>query len=72
MQDWSKYVERPYQVVLEEQKAEGYQMVGDDLIGCNRNADLQKGDAIIRLVCGTFDLDDFDEKLKDIESLRAG
>ena len=42
MQDWNKYVERPYQEVLEELKAEGYQV---------RNVDLQKGDARIRLVC---------------------
>ena len=31
MQDWNKYVERPYQEVFEELKAEGYQVVGDDL-----------------------------------------
>ena len=44
MQDWSQYIERPYQEVLEELKAEGYQVVGDDLIACYRNVDLQKGD----------------------------
>ena len=51
MQDWNKYVERPYQEVLEELKAEGYQVVSDGLIACYRNVDLQKGDARIRLVC---------------------
>ena len=47
MQDWSQYIERPYKEVLEELKAEGYQVVGDDLIACYRNVDLQKGDARI-------------------------
>lgn len=42
MQDWSKCVEKPYQEVLEELKAEGYQVVGDDLIACYRNVNLQK------------------------------
>ena len=27
MQDWSQYIGRPYQEVLEELKAEGYQVV---------------------------------------------
>ena len=27
MQDWGQYIERPYQEVLEELKAEGYQVV---------------------------------------------
>jgi hypothetical protein len=67
MQDWSQYIERPYKEVLEELKAEGYQVVGDDLIACYRNFDLQKGDARIQLVCVPFDLDDFDEKLNDEE-----
>jgi hypothetical protein len=67
MQDWSQYIERPYKEVLEELKAEGYQVVGDDLIACYRNFDLQKGDARIQLVCVPFDLDDFDEKLNDKE-----
>ena len=67
MYDWSKYIERPYQEVLEELRAEGYQVVGNDLIACYRNVDLQKGDARIRLVCVPFDLDDFDEKLNDEE-----
>lgn len=42
MQDWSKCVEKPYQEVLEELKAEGYQVVSDGLIACYRNVDLQK------------------------------
>lgn len=67
MQDWSQYIERPYKEVLEELKAEGYQVVGDDLIACYRNFELQKGDARIQLVCVPFDLDDFDEKLNDKE-----
>lgn len=67
MQDWSQYIERPYQEVLEEMKAEGYQVVGDDLIACYRNVDLQKGDARIRLLCTPFDLDEFEEKLNDKE-----
>ena len=67
MQDWNKYVERPYQEVLEELKAEGYQVVSDGLIACYRNVDLQKGDLKIRLVCASFDMDDFDEKLNDKE-----
>ena len=32
MQDWSKCVEKPYQEVLEELKAEGYQVVSDGLL----------------------------------------
>ena len=67
MQDWGQYIERPYQEVLEELKAEGYQVVGDDLIACYRNVDLQKGDFKIRLVCAPFDMDDFDGKLNDKE-----
>jgi hypothetical protein len=67
MQVWGQYIERPYKEVLEELKAEGYQVVGDDLIACYRNVDLQEGDARIRLVCVPFDLDDFDEKLNDKE-----
>ena len=67
MQDWSQYIERPYQEVLEELKAEGYQVVGDDLIACYRNVDLKKGDLKIRLVCAPFDLDDFDGNLNDKE-----
>ena len=65
---WSKCVERPYQEVLEELKAEGYQVVGDDLIACYWNVDLKKGDARIRLVCVPFDLDDFDGNLNDKEN----
>ena len=67
MQDWGLYIERPYQEVLEELRAKGYQVVDDDLIACYRNVDLQKSDARIRLVCVPFDLDDFDEKLNDKE-----
>jgi hypothetical protein len=67
MQDWSQYIERPYQEVLEELKAEGYQVVGDDLIACYRNVNLQKGDFKIQLVCAPFDMDDFDGKLNDKE-----
>lgn len=67
MQDWSKCVEKPYQEVLEELKAEGYQVVSDGLIACYRNVDLQKGDFKIRLVCAPFDLDDFDGNLNDKE-----
>ena len=67
MQNWSICVERPYQEVLEELKAEGYQVVSDGLIACYRNVDLQKCDFKIRLVCAPFDLDDFDEKLNDKE-----
>ncbi|MBQ9190814.1 MAG: hypothetical protein IJ142_04315 [Bacteroidaceae bacterium] len=67
MQDWGQYIERPYKEVLEELRAEGYQVVGDDFIACYRNVDLQKGDARIRLVCVPFDLDDFDDKLNDKE-----
>ena len=68
MQDWCRYIEKPYQEVLEELRAEGYQVVGDDLIACYRNVDLQKGDARIRLVCVPFDLDDFDEDVTiDVE-----
>ena len=63
MQDWSKCVEKPYQEVLEELKAEGYQVMSDGLIACYRNVDLQKGDFKIRLVCAPFD----DEKLNDKE-----
>ena len=51
MQDWCRYIERPYQEVLEELRAKGYQVVGEDLIARYRNVDLQKGDARIRLVC---------------------
>jgi len=68
MQDWSQYIGKPYQEVLEELKAEGYQVVGDDLIACYRNVDLQKGDARIQLVCAPFDMDDFEEKLNDKEN----
>lgn len=64
---WSKCVERPYKEVLEELRAEGYQVVSDGLIACYRNVDLQKGDFKIRLVCAPFDLDDFDEKAKSEE-----
>ena len=67
MQDWCRYIEKPYHEVLEELRAEGYQVVGDDLIACYRNVDLQKGDARIRLVCVPSDLDDFDDKLNDKE-----
>ena len=68
MQDWGQYIERPYQEVLEELKAEGYQVVGDDLIACYRNVDLQKGDARIQLVFAPFNLDGFEEKLNDKEN----
>lgn len=68
MQDWGQYIERPYQEVLEELKAEGYQVVGDDLIACYRNVDLQKGDARIRLVFAPFNLDGFEENLNDKEN----
>ena len=68
MQDWGQYIERPYQEVLEELKAEGYQVVGDDFIACYRNVDLQKGDARIRLVFAPFNLDGFEEKLNDKEN----
>ena len=37
MQDWSQCVEKPYQEVLEELKAEGYQVAGDDLTHFKRN-----------------------------------
>lgn len=67
MQDWGQYIERPYQEVLEELKAEGYQVVGDDLIACYRKVDLQKGDYKIRLVCAPSNMDDFDGKLNDKE-----
>lgn len=53
---------------MEELKAEGYQVVGDDLIACYGNVDLQKGDFKIRLVCAPFDLDDFDGNLNDKEN----
>jgi len=51
MQDWSKYIERPYREVLAELKAKGYQVVDDCLIAGYRNTELQKDDINIQLVC---------------------
>ena len=62
MQDWSKYIERPYKEVLAELIAEGYQVVDDCLFAGYRNTELQKDDINIQLVCAPEDMDDFEEK----------
>lgn len=67
MQDWSKYIERPYKEVLAELKAEGYQVVDDCLIAGYRNTELQKDDINIQLLCDPVDLDDFEEKERSEE-----
>lgn len=67
MQDWSKYIERPYKEVLAELKAEGYQVVDDCLFAGYRNTELQKDDINIQLACNPIDMDDFEEKEKSEE-----
>lgn len=67
MQDWSKYIERPYKEVLAELKAEGYQVVDDCLFAGYRNTELQKDDINIQLVCDPEDMDDFEEKERSEE-----
>lgn len=67
MQDWSKYIERPYKEVLAELKAEGYQVVDDCLFAGYRNTELQKDDIYIQLVCDPEDMDDFEEKERSEE-----
>ena len=67
MQDWSKYIERPYKEVLAELKAEGYQVVDDCLFAGYRNTELQKDDNNIQLVCDPEDMDDFEEKERSEE-----
>ena len=67
MQDWSKYIERPYREVLAELKAEGYQVVDDCLFAGYRNTELQKDDIKIQLACAPVDMDDFEEKEKSEE-----
>lgn len=67
MQDWSKYIERPYKEVLAELKAEGYQVVDDCLFAGYRNTELQKDDIKIQLVCAPEDMDDFEEKERSEE-----
>ena len=67
MQDWSKYIERPYREVLAELKAEGYQVVDDCLIAGYRNTELQKDDINIQLVCDPDDMEDFEEKERSEE-----
>lgn len=67
MQDWSKYIERPYREVLAELKAEGYQVVDDCLIAGYRNTELQKDDINIQLVCDPEDMEDFEEKERSEE-----
>lgn len=67
MQDWSQYIGRSYQEVLEELKAEGYQVVDDGLFAGYRNTEMQKDDIKIQLACAPVDMDDFDEKLNEKE-----
>ena len=67
MQDWSKYIERPYREVLAELKAEGYQVVDDCLIAGYRNTELQKDDINIQLVCDPDDMEDLEEKERSEE-----
>ena len=67
MQDWSKYIERPYKEVLAELIAEGYQVVDDCLFAGYRNTELQKDDINIQLVCAPEDMDDFEEKERSEE-----
>ena len=67
MQDWSKYIERPYKEVLAELKAAGYQVVDDCLFAGYRNTELQKDDIKIQLVCAPEDMDDFEEKERSEE-----
>jgi len=67
MQDWSKYIERPYREVLADLIAEGYQVVDDCLIAGYRNTELQKDDIKIQLVCAPEDMDDFEEKERSEE-----
>ena len=67
MQDWSKYIERPYKEVLAELIAEGYQVVDDCLFAGYRNTELQKDDINIQLVCDPEDMDDFEEKERSEE-----
>ena len=67
MQDWSQYIGRPYQEVLEELKAEGYQVVDDGFFAGYRNTEMQKDDIKIQLACAPVDMDDFDEKAKSEE-----
>ena len=67
MQDWSKYIERPYKEVLVELKAEGYQVVDDGLFAGYRNTELQKDDIKIQLACVPVDMDDFEEKERSEE-----
>ena len=67
MQDWSQYIVRSYQEVLEELKAEGYQVVDDGLFAGYRNTEMQKDDIKIQLACAPVDMDDFDEKLNEKE-----
>ena len=67
MQDWSKYIERPYREVLADLIAEGYQVVDDCLFAGYRNTELQKDDINIQLVCAPEDMDDFEEKERSEE-----
>ena len=67
MQDWSKYIERPYKEVLAELKAEGYQVVDDCLFAGYRNTELQKDDINLQLVCDPEEMDDFEEKERSEE-----
>ena len=67
MQDWSKYIERPYKEGLPELKAEGYQVVDDGLYAGYRNTELQKDNIKIQLACAPIDMDDFEEKAKSEE-----
>ena len=67
MQDWSKYIERPYKEGLAELIAEGYQVVDDYLIAGYRNTELQKDDINIQLLCDPVDMDDFEEKERSEE-----
>lgn len=67
MQDWSKYIERPYREVLAELKAEGYRVVDDCFFAGYRNTELQKDDINIQLVCDPEDMDDFEEKERSEE-----
>ena len=67
MADWSKYIERTYKQVLQELKAEGYQVVDDCLFAGYRNTELQKDDIYIQLACTPVDMDDFEEKEKSEE-----
>ena len=67
MQDWSQYIGRSYQEVLEELKAEGYQVVDDGLFAGYTNTEMQKDDIKIQLACAPVDMDDFDEKLNEKE-----